>query len=89
MTYAQKLKRGTSLCFTHSAEYEALKALHDAGIDCVEFSFNFDTYMNKMNFPERAEEYAAAAKETGIELWSIHLPFSRKLDISSADDVQR
>lgn len=89
MTYAQKLKRGTSLCFTHSAEYEALKTLHDAGIDCVEFSFNFDTYMNKMNFPECAEEYAAAAKEIGIELWSIHLPFSRKLDISSADDGQR
>lgn len=89
MTYAQKLKKGTSLCFTRSAEYEALKQLKDAGIDSVEFSFNYARYMEEMNFPENASKYAKYAEMAGLELWSIHLPFSRKLDISSFDDEQR
>lgn len=89
MTFAQKMKKGTSLCFTHSAEAETLKMLADAGIEAVELSFNFDTYMKEMDFPNNAEKYAEYAKESGIELWSIHLPFSRKIDISSEDDEMR
>lgn len=89
MTFAQKMKKGTSLCFTHSAEAETLKMLADAGIEAVELSFNFDTYMKEMDLPNNAEKYAEYAKEVGIELWSIHLPFSRKIDISSEDDEMR
>jgi sugar phosphate isomerase/epimerase len=60
-----------------------------AGIDAVELSFNFDTYMNKMDFARNWQKYVDYAAEAGIELWSIHLPFSRLLDISNMKDELR
>lgn len=89
MTFAQTLRTGTSLCFTGKLDREAFRALHDAGIDSAELSFNFNYYMNTVRFPETSENFAAIAKEEGVELWSIHLPFSRKLDISSMDKELR
>ncbi|MBQ9080833.1 MAG: sugar phosphate isomerase/epimerase [Clostridia bacterium] len=89
MTYAQGLKFGSSLCFTRSLDRDALHTLKSVGIDAVELSFNFDTYMNKLDFARNWEKYADIAAEEGIELWSIHLPFSRSLDISSTKDEFR
>lgn len=89
MTYAQTLKKGTSLCFTKSLSYDVLKALKEAGIDAVELSFSRKTYLEEFCFLEKAAEYGQMAKKLGIELWSIHLPFSRQLDISSLEDADR
>lgn len=86
MTYAQTLKKGTSLCFTHELTREALLTVKHAGIDAVELSFNRKYYMETIDFPHNAREYGALAKEIGVELWSIHLPFSRQLDISNLCD---
>ena len=89
MTYSQSLRFGTSLSFVRKLDRASLRTVHEAGIAAGELSFNFDYYMNRACFPERAEEFAAIAKEEGVELWSIHLPFSRKLDISSTDKEMR
>lgn len=89
MTYAQGLKRASSSCLVGKADLEAFKAMKAAGIDAVELSFNFDTYMNKMDFARNWQKYVDYAAEAGVELWSIHLPFSRSLDISTTNNEFR
>lgn len=89
MTYAQGLKKGTSLCFCHKYDAESLQAIRAAGIDAVELSFGFDYYMNKLDLARNWAAHAAVAQEAGVELWSIHLPFSRTLDISNIKDEHR
>ena len=89
MTYAQNLKKGTSLCFTGSLSAESLAELKACGIDAVEFSFSRDRYYNDFDFVNRAQEHADRVKAAGLEWWSLHLPFSGKLDISILDDALR
>lgn len=86
MKYAQKLKKGLSV---KSLELEYWKELRAAGIDCIELSFDFSTYMDTLDFPNKAEIYAKNAADAGLEIWSIHLPFSRDYDISSTDQLKR
>lgn len=59
-----------------------LKAVSDAGIKTVELSTNYDTYYSKLDFVNNYDKIKADAEKYGIELWSIHLPFSGELDIS-------
>lgn len=89
MTYAQGLKKGTSLCFCRKFDAESLKAIHSAGIDSVELSFEFDYYMNRLDIVNNWQDCAKIAHDSGVELWSLHLPFSGILDISSTDDEAR
>ena len=89
MTYGQTLKKGTSLCFTGSLSAESLADLKANGIDAVEFSFSRDRYYNEFDFINRAQEYADRVREAGLEWWSLHLPFSGKLDITNMNDEMR
>jgi sugar phosphate isomerase/epimerase len=89
MMYGQTLKKGTSLCFTGSLSAESLADLKANGIDAVEFSFSRDRYYNEFDFVNRAQEYADRVKATGLEWWSLHLPFSRTLDITNLNDAER
>ena len=84
MNYTQKLKRGASCCFAGQLTSENLPLYQSAGIEAVEISFpSVDAF--------RTNEAITSGlyKDYGIELWSIHLPFSRKLDISVTDDEAR
>lgn len=89
MTYAQSLKKGTSLCFTGSLTAESLADLKAHGIDAVEFSFSKARYYDEFDFVNRAKDYADRVRAAGLEWWSLHLPFSRTLDISILDDTER
>lgn len=82
-------KLGASLCFCGRLDREILTEFHDAGIKCVELSFSRDYFYNALDFVNKAGEYAALSRETGVELWSIHLPFSGELDVSNPDDAKR
>ena len=82
MKYAQKLKKGLSV---KSLDLDYWRELRAAGVDCVELSCDFATYMDTLDFPNSAELYAENAARAGLEIWSIHLPFSREHDISNAD----
>lgn len=84
MKYAQTLKKGTSCCFGGQLTAENLPLYKQAGIDCVEIS-----YPNVEALRESEAIITGLHKEYDIELWSIHLPFSRKLDISMTDDEAR
>ena len=86
MTYAQGLRRGTSLAFNRKIDINTLNKIKAVGISSVELSFGYDYYMNQIDFPRNCEKYKVMAREAGIELWSIHLPFSANLDISHPDD---
>lgn len=86
MKYAQELKKGLSV---KSAELEYWKNLKEVGIDCIELSFDYDTYMGILDFPNKAEIYAENAACAEIEIWSIHLPFSRENDVSSMNAEHR
>lgn len=88
MTHAQTLKRGTSSCFIQELTPENLKMLADAGVDCLEISGKTPFY-EALDFFNNPEPYAKMAADAGIELWSIHLPFSRKHDISSENEEYR
>ena len=59
------------------------------GIECVEFSYRYIDYIETVRFAEKAGHYAEMAAETGIGLWSVHLPFGNELDISTLNDYDR
>lgn len=83
MTLTKATKIGSSLCFTESCEAAACVPLAAAGIECVEFSFGYDYYMNRVHFPANAAMIGDSIRSVGLETWSLHLPFSSRLDISN------
>lgn len=85
-------KKGISLSFfcddkgeTNGADGEVLEQVSRHGFDCVELSFSHDDYFEKYRFTEgdNAEKLYERCKALGLELWSIHLPFSEKWDLSA------
>lgn len=85
----EEMKIGTSTCFTGNLEESSLAPLAKAGIDYIEYTGNYVFYMRKYNFPENAEKILETVRKSGLEPWSFHLPFSRKLDISTTDKELR
>jgi len=82
-------KTGTSSCFYGNIQPETLAEFAGAGISCLEISTNRAGYYDVLDFPHRAQEIGRQIREAGLEAWSIHLPFSRELDISHADKERR
>ncbi|NLM77865.1 MAG: sugar phosphate isomerase/epimerase [Ruminococcaceae bacterium] len=89
MLYAQSLRQGLSLSFYRKMDREIFREIRRNGIKAVELSFGFDDYMNSIDFPKNWQAYANMAQEEDLELWSIHLPFSARLDISQPDEALR
>lgn len=84
-----EMKIGSSSCFTGSLTEEKLAPLAKAGIDYLEYTGNYVFYMRNCRFPENAEKIRETVRKSGLEPWSFHLPFSRKLDISNMDKELR
>ena len=84
-----EMKIGSSSCFTGSLTEEVLAPLAKAGLDYLEYTGNYVFYMRNCRFPENAEKILETVKKSGLEPWSFHLPFSRKLDISNMDKELR
>ena len=82
-------KPGASLCFERRFDADFFRDMKAAGLECAELSFSQKDYYEKLNFLENAPKIAADAEAAGIELWSIHLPFSGLLDISQGDAEKR
>ena len=83
------MKIGSSSCFTGSLSEEVLAPLAKAGLDYLEYTGNYIFYMRNYDFPKNAEKILETVKKSGLEPWSFHLPFSRKLDISNMDKELR
>lgn len=89
MTDISTLRLGTSCCVFGNINRDVMLTAKANGIDALELSFSYDKYMNTLDVPRNAAALGEIAREVGIELWSLHLPFSRKLDISSQDKELR
>lgn len=89
MTDIANLKKGTTLKFIGGLSKETFDICSKFDIDCVELSYSYDELITAYDFPNNGVKYAEIASEAGIELWSLHLPFSDKLDISSPIDEDR
>ena len=89
MTDRMTWKTGASTCFSQSLTEVDMKAYADAAIDWVELSFSADEYIHQLDFLNRAETIAEMAGRHGLTLWSIHLPFSKHIDISAMSDADR
>ena len=84
-------KKGISLSFFRNeegvctgGEPERLREAAKEGFQCVELSFSHDEYFGKYHLTEgdRAEELSRLCSGLGLEIWSIHLPFSDVWDLS-------
>ena len=88
--YAQGLKKGTSMSFFGTAfDIPTFKIIKEAGIDCIEMSWKYENCVRKLGFLERPEECGQMVRDSGLELWSLHLPFGRTYDTSSLYDFDR
>lgn len=85
----EEMKIGSSTCFIGTITEEKLEALARAGLELIEYSGNYISAMRTYDFPKNAERILETVRGCGLEPWSFHLPFSRKLDISSRDKELR
>ena len=73
-----------------NAESEYLEAARAAGIGCIELSLcGAETDLTTSDGKKIAGCKAQAIKNSGIKLWSIHVPFGWEWDISSPDKSNR
>lgn len=81
MTNAQEWLTATS---SPNFDVETLKQYKACGIDGIEISLRWDLFAD-LDLPQTA----ANAKEADIEICSLHLPFSHKINIALLDEEQR
>ncbi len=70
---------------------ESMQANQQGGVEYVEITINdlWRPAKTHAEIYERAEKVLADVQASGIKVWSVHLPFSRTLDISVLDDKAR
>jgi len=99
-TYCQKQDRpdyavGYSLDIRKIA-FEKLKADKEAGMDYIEIA-GLGSFVNadlSSKIPQaewllKCDSLAIVLKKAAVKVWSIHMPFSAKIDISTLDEQQR
>lgn len=74
-------------------QYPRLKALKEAGIDCVEIALTPSPFSREGSSDEAIEARMAACRQAadsaGIEIWSIHMPFGKTIDLSQSNETIR
>lgn len=88
--WAQNGKIGTSVSIIGKYTPESLAEVKDAGIKYIEVSIN--GFWRKKPAEEvyiRANNALNLINEAGLKVWSVHLPFSSKMDISVTDTKKR
>ena len=92
---ADDLKIGYSTSITNLT-VPKMKAAKLAGIDFVEVSINGFIHKDSLTFlkpEEEIENIVRAAKISadiaGVKIWSIHMPFSKNIDLSLIDEDKR
>ena len=86
------LRVGCSIGF-NAVDYNRLKTMKEAGIDCIEISLGAGIFTNKEKSDEeitaRMKSARQAADSAGVEIWSIHMPFGKEIDLSQSDESIR
>lgn len=68
---------------------ESMKANKASGLDYIEVTMNNVINKNPEGVEERAAALMSEIQESGLKVWSVHMPYSRTLDVSVIDDVKR
>lgn len=68
---------------------ESLIANKAAGLDYIEVAMNNVIGKDPAGAPERAQSLMNDIQQAGLKVWSVHMPYSRTLDISVHDDAKR
>ena len=88
--YAQKYKVGTTTALWKVPASTDFSQARSVGVEYVEVAFN-QCYRGVPadEVVPRIRDMKAKIDSAGIKVWSIHLPFSRTLDISVLDEKKR
>ena len=88
--YAQKYKVGTTTALWKVPASTDFSQARSVGVEYVEVAFN-QCYRGVPadEVVPRIRDMKAKIDSAGIKVWSIHLPFSRMLDISVLDEKKR
>ena len=87
--WAQIPPIGKSISHWTDMSLESMKAYKDAGMDYVEVTMNTVIGNDPEGAPERARQLMENLQQAGLKVWSVHMPFSRTLDISVIDHDKR
>ena len=68
---------------------ESMKANKAAGLDYIEVTMNNVIGKNPEGVADRAKLLMDQIQEAGLKVWSVHMPYSRTLDVSVLDDEKR
>jgi sugar phosphate isomerase/epimerase len=83
-------KVGSSIRFSRELSAERLLELKQAGIEAVELVLaRVDTPEAAAEWRRRSSELRKQADSAGIQIWSVHIPFAKDLDISDSSEEQR
>ena len=80
---------GKSLGRWNDFGLESMISNHEAGLDYIEVTMNNVIGKDTAGVRERAELLKAQIDSSGLKVWSVHMPYSKKIDISLADSVKR
>ncbi len=86
---AQKPEIGKSIGRWKGFGLEAMKADKEAGLDYIEVTMNNVINKQPVGVEERAAGLMEDIEASGLKVWSVHMPYSRTLDISVLDDSLR
>lgn len=82
-------KMAMSTRFVPDLSAERFKELKQAGIDAVELGIPPVDAASAADVRARARKIREWADSAGVEIWSVHIPFGKDLDISSTPEEQR
>lgn len=87
--FAQVPQIGKSMGRWTGFGLESMKANKAAGLDYIEVTMNNVIGKDTAGVWDRATAIKADIDSAGLKVWSVHMPYSRTLDISMIDDVKR
>ena len=87
--YATEPQIGKSMGRWTGFGLESMKANKEAGLDYIEVTMNNVIGKDTAGVWDRAAAIKADIDSAGLKVWSVHMPYSRTLDISMIDDVKR
>ena len=87
--FAQVPQIGKSMGRWTGFGFESMKANKEAGLDYIEVTMNNVIGKDTAGVWDRAAAIKADIDSAGLKVWSVHMPYSRTLDISMLDDAKR
>ena len=87
--YAAEPQIGKSMGRWTGLGLESMKANKAAGLDYIEVTMNNVIGKDTAGVWDRAAALKADIDSAGLKVWSVHMPYSRTLDISVIDDAKR